>query len=74
MVGLNNITLASYGLGDGYLDPTTANTHTWHIGSVAGIGKLPGLGLNSSTAERTVASAQGEDGSSRAQSDHEVYG
>jgi hypothetical protein len=77
MVGPNDITLASYGLGDGYLDPTAANMHGWHVGFVAGIGTLPALDPgSSSTADRTVHEPppNGNDGSSQAQSDHEVHG
>ena len=70
MLGPNDVTLAAYGLGDGYLDKVMSDTHGWHITFVAGMGKLPAGELGG----RTVTSQQSDpDGSSQAQSDHEVY-
>jgi hypothetical protein len=71
MLGPNDVTLADYGLGDGYLDKVASDTHHWHITFTAGMGKPPA----GQSAGRTITSPAHDntEGSTQAQSDHEVY-
>jgi hypothetical protein len=70
MLGPNDVALAGYGFGDSFVDMDTTKTHGWQLTFVAGLGKLPPL----SPDEQVFGSVGDEDdGSTQAQSDHEVY-
>lgn len=69
MLGPNDVKIGGYGFGDAFLNMDPAKTHGWNLTFVAGLGTLPPL----DGGERSFGNSDDEDGSSQAQSDHEVF-
>lgn len=74
MLGPNNVKLGAYAFGDTLTDEVMTHTHCWNVNFVAGVGKLPTI--DPVHGEGTVfgTSDDNNDGTSQAQSDHEIYG
>jgi hypothetical protein len=69
MYGLKDARVATYGFGDSFTETNPAARHLWTVDFIAGLGDLP---VAVDPAVKTSSGSEGE-GSSRTQSDHEVY-
>lgn len=69
MYGAKNARVATYGFGDSFMEKNPAARHLWTIDYLAGLGDLP-VAVDPA---RKASSGSAGPGSSRTQSDHEVY-